>query len=141
MDLEEGSFRWRENVGEALQRFNLNILGIHNYWAPDYHLRENRETWGVPMMRGVAHEVSETAQLKDIEGAIVDIWLVLEPVETISARGEPMETIDHDMNVFEHTGYLEQYYCQNEQKQDACLHCSTVRTPLYIDVPNHLPAS
>jgi hypothetical protein len=31
--------------------------------------------------------------------------------------------------------------CQNEQKQDACFHCSTVQIPLYIDVPDHLPAS
>ena len=26
-------------------------------------------------------------------------------------------------------------------KQDDCLHCSTVRIPLFIDVPDHLPAS
>jgi hypothetical protein len=36
---------------------------------------------------------------------------------------------------------IQTYICQNEQKQDACLHCSTVRTPLYIDVADHLPAS
>ena len=31
--------------------------------------------------------------------------------------------------------------CQNEQKQDAWLHCSTVQIQLFIDVPDHLPAS
>jgi hypothetical protein len=31
--------------------------------------------------------------------------------------------------------------CQNGQKQDAWLHCSTVQMPLFIDVPDHFPAS
>jgi hypothetical protein len=31
--------------------------------------------------------------------------------------------------------------CQNGQKQNAYFHCSTVQIPLYIDVPDHLPAS
>ena len=52
------------------------------------------------MMRGVKRELSEPAKSKDIEGATVDIWLVLEPVETISVRGEPMESIGRDNKVF-----------------------------------------
>ena len=71
-------------------------------------------------MRGVAREVSEPAKFKDIEGATIDIWLVLEPVETISLRGEPMQSIGGDTNVFWahshcHTGYFEQYYWSTDE--------------------------
>lgn len=50
------------------------------------------ETWAVLIARGDGSE--------RVEGAMVDIGLVLEPVETV----------DGAENVFERCGYFEQYY-------------------------------